>query len=45
MRPKRHLCRKAMVGQQLRSARELLAQIVLFGVEVGVAIDGAPVSK
>jgi len=29
----------------LRRARELLAQIVLFGVEFGVGIDGASVSK
>jgi len=49
MRPKRHFCRKAMAGQQLRRVRELFAQIVLFGVELGdgfgVGIDGASVSK
>jgi hypothetical protein len=34
-------CRKPMAGQRLRRARELLAQIVLFGVELGVGIVGA----
>src|SRR6516162_5967501 len=36
MRTKRRFCRKGMARRRLRSARELLAQIVLFGVELGV---------
>jgi len=41
MRTKRHFWPKGMSRRRLRRARELLAQIVLFGVEM----DGARVSK
>src|SRR6516162_2600006 len=45
MRTKRRFCRKGMSWRRLRRARELLARIVLFGVEFGVEMDGASVSN
>jgi hypothetical protein len=44
-RPKTHFRRRSLICRDLRRARELLAQIVLFGVELGVGIVGASVSE
>jgi len=39
MRTKRNFCCKSPARRRLRRARELLAQIVLYGVEFGVGFE------